>query len=117
MSSAKSLRVYDILNKHFKNDADSKALIESVEEIIDKRMDQSKDILATKQDLNAAITSTKIELLEKISEVRTELLEKISEVRTDLLEKIYRSKTETITWIVAVGIIQFMLTILSKRFL
>ena len=95
MSSARSLKVYDILNKHFKNDADSKVLIESVEEIIDKKMDESKNILATKQDLNEAITA----------------------VKSELLEKIYKAKIETITWIVAVGIIQFILTILSKKFL
>ena len=124
MSSAQSLKVYDILNKHFKNDADSKIVIEGVEMIIDKKMDQSKDILATKKDLHEVMIITKkdihelrAELKGDIHELRTEFLEKINEVRTELLEKIYKSKMETITWIVAVGIVQFILTILSKKFL
>jgi hypothetical protein len=109
MSSAQSLKVYDILKKHFKDDADSKTVIEGVEMIIDKKMDQSKEILATKKDLSEFRT----ELKGDIHNLREEFLN----VRAELIEKIYKSKTETIIWIVAVGIIQFILTILSKKFL
>ena len=72
-------------------------------------MDQSKEILATKKDVHELRT----ELKGDIHNLRQELLN----VRAELIEKIYKSKMETITWIVAVGIIQFILTILSKKFL
>lgn len=37
--------------------------------------------------------------------------------KIDLVDRINKSKLETIVWIVGVGVIQFILTILSKKFL
>ena len=37
--------------------------------------------------------------------------------KVDLIDRINKSKTETIMWIVGIGVLQFILTILSKNFL
>lgn len=46
-----------------------------------------------------------------------ELIKHIGENKTDLIDRINKSKTETIIWIVGIGILQFILTILSKKML
>lgn len=41
----------------------------------------------------------------------------INETKIELIDRINKSKTETIRWIVGVGVLQFILSILSKKFL
>lgn len=63
------------------------------------------------------------ELVEFVkAEVRTELENKTNlfltkEDKVDLIDRINKSKTETIVWIVGIGVLQFVLTILSKNFM
>lgn len=39
------------------------------------------------------------------------------EDKIDIIDRINRAKTETIVWIVGIGVLQFILTILAKKFL
>ena len=63
------------------------------------------------------------ELLEFIkSEVKTELESKTEilltkEDKIDLNDLIHKAKTETIVWIVGIGVLQFILSILTKKFI
>jgi hypothetical protein len=41
----------------------------------------------------------------------------IKDDKVDLIDRINKAKVETIIWIVAVGIVQFLLSILAKKFL
>jgi hypothetical protein len=56
------------------------------------------------------------------SEVKSELDAKSDNLLTktdklDLIDRMNKAKTETIVWIVGIGVIQFVLAILSKKFL
>ncbi len=51
MTATQSFRIYEILHKHFKNDADAKVIVEEIESIIETKIDNIKDILATKEDI------------------------------------------------------------------
>lgn len=63
------------------------------------------------------------ELVEFIkSEVKTELEGRTDilltkEDKIDLIDRIHKAKTETIVWIVGIGVLQFVLSILSKKFI
>jgi hypothetical protein len=61
--------------------------VEERRTIVEAKVEAKKDVLLTKED------------------------------KIDLIEKIHKSKIETIIWIVGVGVIQFILTILSKKIL
>lgn len=62
------------------------------------------------------------ELVEFVtSEVKSELERKTNvfltkEDKIDLIDRINKAKTETIVWIVGVGVLQFILTVLFKAF-
>lgn len=43
--------MYELLNKHFKNREDAKAVVAGIEEIIDEKFNSEKDRLATKLDI------------------------------------------------------------------
>ena len=85
MTASQSLKIYEVLQKHFKNDADAKIVIEQIEEIVEKKVEAKKDILLTKED------------------------------KIDLIDRINKSKLETIVWIVGIGVLQFVLSYLIKK--
>jgi hypothetical protein len=52
MNATQSFKIYEILQKHFKNDADAKALVAEIEEVIEGKIAAKKDVLATKEDIS-----------------------------------------------------------------
>jgi hypothetical protein len=43
--------MYELLNRYFKNTDDAKAIVVSIENIIDEKFNNEKDRLATKEDI------------------------------------------------------------------
>lgn len=85
MTATQSFRIYEVLQKHFKNDVDAKLVVEQIEEIVENKVQQKSDILLTKED------------------------------KIDLVDRIHSAKIETIIWIVGVGVLQFVLSYLLRR--
>ncbi len=85
MTASQSFKIYEILNKHFKNDEDAKIIIQQIEEIVEAKIDAKKDALLTKED------------------------------KIDLIDRINKSKIETIIWIVGIGLLQFVLSYLVRK--
>ncbi len=50
MSSVQSFKIYEILQKHFQNEADAKEIVYQIEAVVENRIDQKKDIFLTKDD-------------------------------------------------------------------
>ena len=47
MTATQSLKIYEILHRHFKSDADAKSVVEEIETIIDNKFEKEKNLLAT----------------------------------------------------------------------
>ena len=52
MTATQTFKIYQVLNKHFKNNEDASVVVQEIEEIVDKKTDQRKEVLATKQDIS-----------------------------------------------------------------
>ena len=52
MNATQSFKIYEILQRHFKNDADAKIVVAEIEQIIDNKFDKEKNILSTKEDIH-----------------------------------------------------------------
>ena len=52
LTTSQTLTIYELLNKHFKNEEDAKLLVQEIEQVIDVKFDSAKDRLATKEDLS-----------------------------------------------------------------
>lgn len=50
MTRLQSLKIYEILQKHFQNDADAKEIVHQIEAVVEGKIEQKKDILLTKDD-------------------------------------------------------------------
>jgi len=87
MTASQSLKIYEVLDKYFKDANDAKTVVAEIERIIDSRIEDRKSVLLTKDD------------------------------KVDLIDRINRAKMETIIWIVSIGVLQFILSILAKHFL
>ena len=51
MKATQSLKIYEILHRYFKSDADAKSVVEEIETIIDNKFEKEKNLLATKEDI------------------------------------------------------------------
>ena len=51
MTAAQSLKIYEVLGKHFGNTADAQIVVTEIEQIIESKISEQKDVLATKEDL------------------------------------------------------------------
>jgi len=69
------------------NEEEAKIVIQYFEQKAEEKTQQKKDLFLIKDD------------------------------KVDLIDRINKAKVETIIWIVGTGIIQFLLSILAKRFL
>lgn len=75
VTASQSVKMYELLNKHFENNEDASAIVAGIEDIIDNKFNNEKDRLATKQDIFA--------LKEDIFALREDLKEDIFTLRED----------------------------------
>jgi hypothetical protein len=60
-----TFRIYEMLNKYFKNDEDAKTVASGIEEMVNQRFQTEKERLATKMDimeLKGDITHVKVRM-------------------------------------------------------
>ncbi|HEX7415269.1 MAG TPA: DUF1640 domain-containing protein [Bacteroidia bacterium] len=63
ITATQSFKIYELLNKHFKNEQDAKVLVSEIENVIDNKFEAEKSHLATKEDLVKEISPVKADLL------------------------------------------------------
>ncbi|MFT4155614.1 hypothetical protein [Parafilimonas sp.] len=112
--SISEISLYKALKQKLGDDAAAE-LVEFVANEVRTEIDNKTSLFLTKAD--------KIELIEKMNNDKIELLaklnnlhEKIGNDKVELIDRINKSKTETIIWIVGIGVLQFILTLLTKLF-
>lgn len=52
MTTTQSFKIYEILQRHFKNDDDAKIVVQEIEQIIETKMDSKSNVLATKDNIS-----------------------------------------------------------------
>ena len=52
MTAAQSLKIYEILGKHFNNAEDARPVVTEIEQIIESKIADKKDVLAAKEDIS-----------------------------------------------------------------
>jgi hypothetical protein len=121
--SIPEISLYNILRKR-PGDQENVGSVKFLRSEVKSEPDAKKEACMTKDnkhyvfgDLSGRISDTKTELVDRINETKIQLVERINETKIELIDRINKSKTETIKWIVGVGILQFILSILSKKYL
>jgi len=51
MTAAQSLKIFEVLGKHFNNNEDARIVVTEIEQIIETKISEKKDVLATKEDI------------------------------------------------------------------
>jgi ArsR family metal-binding transcriptional regulator len=51
MNATQILEIYKILNQYFKNEDRATKIVEDIQQIIDNKFDEKKDVLASKEDI------------------------------------------------------------------
>lgn len=96
-----TFKLFDVINKHFHNDSDSRVFISEIEEIMDNKVDLKMNDFATRKDLAEHRAATKqdyielkAELKQDITELRAELKQDITELRAELKQDMFELKAE-----------------------
>jgi|SRR6185437_10171857 len=50
MTTTQSFRIYEILQRHFKNSDDAKIIVQEIEEIVETKIQNKSSVLFTKED-------------------------------------------------------------------
>jgi len=50
VTASQAVKMYELLNKHFKNKEDAQVVVASIEDIVDNKFNTEKDRLTTKED-------------------------------------------------------------------
>jgi hypothetical protein len=126
-----NLTLYNNL-RHKLGDQESHELVEFIHsevkaemETVKTNLDNKTNVFLTKDDkidLIDRIETVRIELIDRIEAVRIELIDRIEAVRVDLIDRINslearvnKAKTEIIIWMVSLIILQYIVTILTKK--
>jgi len=51
MTTTQSFRIYEVLQRHFKNNDDAKIIVQEIEQIVEAKIESRANILATKGDI------------------------------------------------------------------
>jgi hypothetical protein len=51
MTTTQSFKIYEVLQRHFKNNDDAKVVVQEIEQIIETKVENKITILTTKEDL------------------------------------------------------------------
>lgn len=68
MTAPQSLKIYEILRKHFNNAEGAKIVVQEIEQIVEAKIESKKEILSTKEDLLV----TKQDLIDRIHRAKIE---------------------------------------------
>jgi hypothetical protein len=53
MTTTQSFRIYEVLQRHFKNNDDAKIVVQEIEQIIETKVENKSSVLFTKEDGSA----------------------------------------------------------------
>ncbi|CAF1560837.1 unnamed protein product, partial [Adineta ricciae] len=68
-----AFKLFDVVNKHFHNDNDSRLFIAEIEEIMDNKVDLKMNDFATRKDLAEHRAATKQDYTELKSELKQDI--------------------------------------------
>ncbi len=88
MTTTQSFRIYEVLQRHFKNSDDAKVVVQEIEQIIETKIDNKSNVLATKGDISS------------IKQDVFSLKEEILNLRIDMEKRFYNN----VLWVVGTGI-------------
>jgi hypothetical protein len=63
MTATQSFKIYEILQRHFKNNDDAKVVVQEIEQIVEAKVDEKVNILSTREDLLKVKEELKEDLL------------------------------------------------------
>jgi hypothetical protein len=89
VTASQAVKMYELLYKHFKNNEDAKAVVISIEDIVDNKFNTEKDRLATKQDI--------LSLKEEIFAVKEDTKKDIFILREDTKRAIFAMREDVFT--------------------
>ncbi len=103
------ITLYNLLRKKM-GEQETYELVEFIHSEVKAELDTRTNVFLTKEDFKTELGYLRTELDSKMSEFLTK------NDKIELIDRINKVRTELITWIVSVGVLQYLLLMLTKKF-
>jgi hypothetical protein len=103
------ITLYNLLRKKM-GEQETYELVEFIHSEVKAELDTRTDVFLTKEDLKVELDSKTNVFLTK--EDKVDLIDRINKVKSEVT----KVKTELVVWVVSVGILQYLLLMLTKKF-
>ncbi|HZK65074.1 MAG TPA: hypothetical protein VFC34_13075, partial [Puia sp.] len=117
MGEQETYELVEFIHSEVKAELDSRTNVFLTKEDLRAELDSRTNIFPTKEYLRTELKYLRTELDSKTREFLTkndkiELIDRINKVRSEVT----KVKTELIVWVVSVGVLQYLLLMLTKKF-
>lgn len=93
MTATQSLKIYEILQRHFKDDADAKVVAGEIEQIVENKFTEEKKELSLSTEMQMLRKDMAVMLIELLSKIDNAALRTESNLKTEI--------NKLIVWIIA----------------
>ena len=110
MGEQETYELVEFIHSEVKAELDTRTNVFLTKEDLKAELDSRTNIFPTKEYLRTELDSKTREFLTKNDKI--ELIDRINKVRSEVT----KVKTELIVWVVSVGVLQYLLLMLTKKF-
>lgn len=89
MTASQSLKIYEILQRHFNNDADARVIVQEIEQLVSEKFSEEKENIAPKSEI--MLMRKDLEIFRQ--EMKTGFAESESRIKSEI--------NKLIVWIIA----------------
>ncbi len=111
MGEQETFELMQFIHAEVRAELDTKTNVFLIKE---DKIDLIERAKADKIELIERAKADKIDLLERAKADKIELIERMNMIKIDLIDRMNKNKTETLVWIVGVGVLQFLMILLTK---
>lgn len=100
MTHSTQIQLFQIFRQKF-GEKDAEVIVDSLEKVVDNKMEVSRNTYLTKDD--------KIELIREMKQDKEELINAMKQDKTELIQAIKDSKIDTIKWMIGLYLSSFII--------
>ena len=110
MTASQSLKIYEILQRHFNNDADARVIVQEIEQIVENKFEGKIDELSTKSEVHLLRKDMETMRIDLSAKIETSSLRVENNLRSEI--------NKLIIWIIATmfGAVALFITIAKLFF-
>lgn len=111
MGEQETFELMQFIHAEVRAELDTKTNVFLIKE---DKIDLIERAKADKLELIERMNVDKVDVIERMNVGKVDMIERMNVIKTELIDRMNKNKTETLVWIVGVGVLQFLMILLTK---